>query len=151
VLSVTSPGTVNLSRIAEEAGVSRVKLYDYLRYLEEAGLLNLVATADKDTKQKTKPARIYIDNTNLRIFYNPAADITNIRETFFVNQLSAIAKLSSTKEGLFVVNGKWRFQLTLREGEVEVFEELRNAYRVVDTLISDHPQRIPLWLFGFLY
>ena len=151
VLSVTDPGSVNLSRIAEDAGISRVKLYDHLRYMQEAGLLKLVVTADKDTKQKTKPARIYIDNTNLRIFYNPAANITNIRETFFVNQLSAIGKLSSTKDDLFVVNGKWRFQLTRKEGEPEVFEELRNAYHVVDTLISDHPYRIPLWLFGFLY
>jgi predicted AAA+ superfamily ATPase len=151
VLSVTDPGKVNLSRIAEEAGISRVKLYDYLRYMQEAGLLKLVVTADKDTKQKTKPARIYIDNTNLRIFYNPAADIKNIRETFFVNQLSTVGKLSSTKDDLFVVNGKWRFQLSLNEGEVEVFEELRNSFRVVDTLVSDHPYRIPLWLFGFLY
>jgi predicted AAA+ superfamily ATPase len=151
VLSVTDPGSVNLSKIAEAAGISRVKLYDYLRYMQEAGLLKLVVTADKDTKQKTKPARIYIDNTNLRIFYNPSADIKNIRETFFVNQLSAIGKLSSTKDGLFVINGKWRFQLTREEGEIEVFEELRNSYRVVDTLISDHPYRIPLWLFGFLY
>jgi predicted AAA+ superfamily ATPase len=151
VLSITDPGSVNLSKIAEAAGISRVKLYDYLRYMQEAGLLKLVVTADKDTKQKTKPARIYIDNTNLRIFYNSAADIKNIRETFFVNQLSAIGKLSSTKDNLFVINGKWRFQLTREEGEVEVFEELRNSYRVVDTLISDHPYRIPLWLFGFLY
>jgi len=151
VLSLTNPGSVNLSKIAEEAGISRVKLYDYLRYMEEAGLLKLVTTADKDTKQKTKPARIYIDNTNLRIFYNPSADIKNIRETFFVNQLSSLAKISSTKDGLFVINGKWRFQLNHIPGEIEVFEELRNAYRVVDTLISDHPHRIPLWLFGFLY
>jgi predicted AAA+ superfamily ATPase len=151
VLSITDPGSVNLSKIAEAAGISRVKLYDYLRYMQEAGLLKLVVTADKDTKQKTKPARIYIDNTNLRIFYNSAADIKNIRETFFVNQLSAIGKLSSTKDGLFVINSKWRFQLTREEGEIEVFEELRNSYRVGDTLISDHPYRIPLWLFGFLY
>ena len=151
VLSVTDPDNINLSRIAEEAGISRVKLYDYLRYMQDAGLLKLVITADKDTKQKTKPARIYIDNTNLRIFYNPAANIRNIRETFFVNQLSAIGKLSSTKDDLFVINDKWRFQLTRKEGEPEVFEELRNAYHVVDTLVSDHPYRIPLWLFGFLY
>jgi predicted AAA+ superfamily ATPase len=151
VLSTSDPARVNLSKIAEAAGISRVKLYDYLRYMEQADLIKLVATADKDTKQKTKPARIYLDNTNLRIFYNPAAEIKTIRETFFVNQLSALAKLSSTKDDLFFVNGKWRFQLNHTPGEVEVFEELRNAYRVVDTLISDHPYRIPLWLFGFLY
>ncbi len=151
VLSRTDPDSVNLSRIAEAADISRVKLYDYLRYMEEGGMLRLVGTADKDTKQKTKPARIYIDNTNLQIFYNAASDVKHIRETFFVNQLSALAKITATKDGLFFVNGKWRFQLNHTPGDVEIFDELRNAYRVVDTLVSDHPKRIPLWLFGFLY
>jgi predicted AAA+ superfamily ATPase len=151
VLSNANPGKINLSKIAEEAEISRVKLYDYLKYMQDAGLVKLVANADKDAKQKAKPSRIYIDNTNLRIFYNPSADIKNIRETFFVNQLSSTEKVAAAREGYFVVNGKWRFQLSKDDDEGDIFEERKNAFSVVDTLISDHPNKIPLWLFGFLY
>jgi len=151
VLSITDPNQINLSKIAQEAGISRVKLYDYLDYMQDAGLLKLVPTADKDAKQKAKPIRIYIDNTNLRIFYNPSADIKNIRETFFVNQLSVTEKIAAAKDGYFVINGKWRFQLSRDPGEPNIFEERKNAFSVVDKLISDHPNKIPLWLFGFLY
>ncbi len=151
VLSNAAPGKINLSKIAQEAEISRVKLYDYLSFMQDAGLVRLVANADKDAKQKAKPSRIYIDNTNLRIFYNPKADIANIRETFFVNQVGATEKVSAAPEGYFVVNGKWRFQLSKNEDQSHIFEERKNAFSVVDTLISDHPNKIPLWLFGFLY
>ncbi len=151
VLSTAAPGRINLSKIAEEAEISRVKLYDYLQYMQDAGLVRLVGNADKDAKQKAKPSRIYIDNTNLRIFYNPKADLNNIRETFFVNQVGATEKVTAAREGYFVVNGKWRFQLSKDEDQAHIFEERKNAYSVIDTLISDHPNKIPLWLFGFLY
>ncbi len=152
VLSKTDPGNVNLSRIADDAGISRVKLYDYLRFLQEAGLLHLIPKSDKNARQKAKPARIYIDNTNLRIFYNPSPDIANIRETFFVNQLRATEKLAAAPDGVFFVNNKWRFQVTKpAKGETDYFEERLGAYRVVDTLISEQPYQVPLWLFGFLY
>jgi predicted AAA+ superfamily ATPase len=151
VLSQVQPGSINLSNIAQKAGISRVKLYDYLKFMQDAGLLKLVSNADKDAKQKAKPSRIYIDNTNLSIFYNPKTDIKIIRETFFVNQLSATEKIGAAKEGYFVINGKWRFQLSKDNDKADIFEERKNAFSVVDTLISDHPNKIPLWLFGFLY
>ena len=152
VLSLADPGRINLSRIADEAEISRVKLYDYLTYMQEAGLLRLIPKSDKNARQKAKPARIYIDNTNLRIFYNPTPDIRYVRETFFVNQVGATEKITANPEGIFFVNNKWRFQVSKpAEGKEDYFEERPGAYRVVDTLISDHPYRIPLWLFGFLY
>jgi predicted AAA+ superfamily ATPase len=151
VLSQYDGGRVNLTRIAEAAEVSRVKLYDYLRYMEEAGLLKLAALYDKDAKQKTKPARIYLNNTSLLAFYNPKASSDTLRETFFINQLSAVEKVKSTKDGHFVVRDKIFFQLKKGESDEEIYDLRRHGYRVVDTLVSDHPNRIPLWLFGFLY
>jgi predicted AAA+ superfamily ATPase len=152
VLSQYDGGRVNLTRIAESAEVSRVKLYDYLRYMEEAGLLKLAALYDKDAKQKAKPARIYLNNTSLLAFYNPKAAAATLRETFFINQLSAVEEVKSTKDGIFVAQEKIFFQLnTPEKGAEEIYDLRRNGYRIVDTLISDHPNRIPLWLFGFLY
>ena len=152
VLSRDDPGRINLSQIADDAGISRVKLYDYLRFMQEAGLLHLIPKSDKNARQKAKPARIYIDNTNLRIFYNPSPEIANIRETFFVNQLRVTEKLTASPEGIFFANNKWRFQVTKPEkGKEDYFEERPGAYRVVDTLISEQPYQVPLWLFGFLY
>jgi len=152
VLSSYESGRVNLTRIAEATDVSRVKLYDYLRYMDEAGLLLLAPLFDKDAKQKAKPARIYLNNTSLLAFYNPAASADSLRETFFLNQLRSIEKVKSTKEGVFVVQDKIFFQLSKpKEGEEAIYDLRRHGYQIVDTLISDHPNRIPLWLFGFLY
>ena len=61
-------------------------------------------------------------------------------------------KLTASPEGVFFVNNKWRFQVTKPGKEkADYFEERPGAYRVVDTLISEQPYQVPLWLFGFLY
>lgn len=71
-----------------------------------------------------KPEKVYLNNANL--FYtlaNNQVNMGSIRETFFYNQLKVDHHVVYSTKGDFIV----------------------------DNIEYSHQNRIPLWLFGFLY
>ena len=69
VVCESEPFEVNYTKIANLAQISRVKLYDYIKYLEDGELLILVEEATKGLKKISKPAKIYLNNPNLIYAY----------------------------------------------------------------------------------
>ena len=74
-----------------------------------------------------------------------------MRETFFVNQLKGVAKITAGVVGDFTIDGKHHFEVG---GKGKTFRQLQgaeNGYVVADQIEIGHGNKIPLYLFGFLY
>ncbi len=81
----------------------------------------------------------------------PHADIGNVRETFFMNQLSQSHELCYPKTGDFMVDGKYLFEIGGKGKGFTQIKDIPDSYLSVDDTEIGRGARIPLWLFGMLY
>jgi len=151
VICESKPFEVNYSKIAKVAEISRVKLYDYIEYLNDGQMLLLVDEYSKGLKKINKPAKIYLNNTNLLYAYCQSSEIGTVRETFFANQLSQVEKLHIANRGDFMVNGKYIFEIGGKNKSFKQIKDVENSFVVADEIEVGYDNRIALWLFGFLY
>jgi len=73
-----------------------------------------------------------------------------VRETFFANQLGNITEIYSGKNGDFIV-GEFVFEIGGAKKSFEQIKDMPNSYIAADDIEVGVRNKIPLWLFGFLY
>jgi 3-dehydroquinate dehydratase len=123
-------------------------LKEYLAMLDSAGLIRLLMKNELAIKNMDKADKIYLENTNLMYLNNP--DMGNVRETFFANQLGNIAEIYSGKAGDFIA-GELAFEIDGTKKGFEQIKDMPNSYVAADDIEVGVGNKIPLWLFGFLY
>ncbi|HOW26294.1 MAG TPA: AAA family ATPase [Bacteroidales bacterium] len=152
IISQSVPFKPNMIKLAERTGIARNTLKNYLRYLAEAGLIHLLYSSSKGISLLTKPEKIYMANPNLLFALAAAqADKGNLRETFFINQLSVDHDVQYPQQGDFLVDDKYIFEVGGRNKKLSQIKGLTDAYLALDDIESGLANHIPLWLFGFLY
>ena len=148
------PFKPNISDLAEKTGINRLTLYNYLHFLEEAKLIQLVYPAGISTSTLQKPEKIYLENTNLSFVLSDTnnPNIGSIRETFVLNQLRDAHRVEIPKSGDFLVNNKWTLEVGGPKKSKKQLEGIQNAFRVLDEYVfSTTEDVLPLWMFGMLY
>ena len=79
-------------------------------------------------------------------------DVGCIRETFFLNQLRRAGHdVVYPAAGDFLVDGRYLFEVGGRKKSYGQIANVPDSYLAVDELEVGYGERIPLWLFGFLY
>lgn len=155
VIATSVPFSVNIDRMSRELGLSKEYVYTYLEYLEWAGLVSSLRSSAKGYKLVRKPEKLFMENTNLLFAINnylrSESEQGMVRETFFVNQLKDLAKIAPADVGDFVVDGKYHFEIGGKSKDFKQFKGLKNAYVVADRIEIGQGNKIPLYLFGFLY
>jgi predicted AAA+ superfamily ATPase len=152
IIAQSVPFMPNISKLSERIGINRNTLISYLYFLNEAHIIKNLYRDAKGISQLQKPDKIYLDNTNLQYaFSTNNANIGNIRETFFVNQLSYKHLVEYTKQGDFRVDGMYTFEIGGPQKTKKQIKDLENAFIASDDIEYGYQNKIPLWLFGFLY
>ena len=153
VLAASSPQTPNMEKLYRELGTDRKQGLKMLYALERAGLLSLLSSAGRETlKHLATPDKIYCDNPNLMSALVPSPDLGTLRETFFLNQLRAAGHaVTYPAAGDFRVDGKWLFEVGGHGKTFGQIADVPDSYLAVDDIEVGRGNRIPLWLFGFLY
>ena len=151
VICESKPFEVNYTKIATLAEISRVKLYDYISYLKDAQMLLLVDENITGLKKVQKPAKIYLNNTNLLSAYCQNSEIGTKRETFFANQVAATSQLHITKQGDFLVDKKYTVEIGGKNKSFKQIKDIEDSFIVADDTEVGSNNKIPLYLFGFLY
>ncbi len=160
MLAVSVPSELNINKLSAIIGTSRQVVYDYIEYLKNARLFNIVRMGGSGYRIINKTEKIFLENTNL--FHTLSLDVNtgSVREAFFVNQvfnsLSYHPQVLDTgimlsKAGDFVVNNKYTFEIGGKNKSSAQIKGINNAYIVSDGINSGFGNKIPLWLFGFLY
>lgn len=152
VISESAPFVPNVSKLSDKIGINRGTLLLYLHYLEEIGLtINLFKKAGGISKLQ-KPAKIFLENTNLMQTLTPGnTNMGNRRETFLANQVSHQHKITFMEQGDFFVNEKYVFEIGGKDKNAKQIKDLKNAFIVADDIEFGYKNKIPLWLFGFMY
>jgi predicted AAA+ superfamily ATPase len=152
ILSSLVPYTPNINKLSNDIESNRANTVKYLAYLQKAGLIKTFLSSQKSMGLMNKPDKVYLDNTNLLYALTfSQTNIGNIRETFFANQLSAFHPLTIPKQGDFLVDNNYLFEVGGARKDFSQIKDLENSYTAVDEIETGHGNRIPLWLFGFLY
>ena len=152
IITESSPFKPNMSKIAEMMEVSRNILPDYFYYLERTNLVLLLKSNTKGIRALGKPAKVYLNNTNLMSVLSPKDKNTgNIRETFFLNQLSVAHSCTLPVSGNFLVDGHFLFEVGGKNKSRKQIAGNEHAYVVKDDIEYGYGNSIPLWYFGMLY
>ena len=152
VIAENVPLEPNINKLAAELESTRDQTLKMLYLLDRAALLCLLTDKVKDYKHLTGPKKVYLNNTNLMyaLSGNNLSKGT-LRETFFANQVGAVATLTMPKQGDFMAVGKYLFEVGGSRKTFEQIADLPNSYLALDDIETGHGNRIPLWMFGCLY
>ena len=151
VLASTTPQTPNMSELYRELDTERNQGLKMLGALDRAGLLALVPGKGAKLGTLSRPEKIYCDNTNLMYALVPRIDHGTKRETYFYNQLRKDHDVVFSGVGDFIVDGKWTFEVGGKGKTFKQIADVPNSFVVNDDTEVGFGNKIPLWLFGFLY
>lgn len=153
VLSESVPFTPNLTNLRSELFITDQRtLLNYLDALEKAELLCTLDKAVKGMKKMKKPSKIYLNNTNLlNCLFFDKPNIGTQRETFFLNQLRSVHIVNYPDKGDFIVDSKYTFEIGGKNKPSLQIQEVPDSFLAIDDIEIGFGNKIPLWLFGFLY
>lgn len=152
-LATQVPFKPNVTELAKTIGMGRATLIQYLHYLEKAKLIQQVYLEGKGLGPLEKPGKLLLDNPNLfHAISTQPKNAGSIRESFFVNQLrNAGHQVNLAKKGDFLVDHRYTFEVGGATKNFSQVAGVQQAYIAADNIEVGSGQRIPLWLFGFLY
>ena len=147
LLSLNMPCSPNVSQLSMAIETSRATVMNYINYLREARLINLLY--EKGEEHSKKPAKVFMYNTNQIYAINlMRTEDLAVYETFFFNQLQKDNEVNTgEKNARFLINGTYACQI-MTDPKPGLSSE---TFYVAEKLETGEGHLIPLWLFGFLY
>jgi len=133
-------------------------LKEYLSKLDDAGLIQLLMKSSLSMKALDKPEKIYVANTNLLYVGDP--EVGTVRETFFLNQLYNYygikdlfqdSGIYAADQGDFYLEEKYTFEVGGKNKSFKQIKDVPYSYIAADEIEIGYGNKIPLWVFGFLY
>ena len=148
ILASLVPYTPNIEKLSYEMKLNRASMLKYLTYLNKAELINVLLPANKGMSMLTKPEKIYLNNTNLLYALTGThVEEGNVRETFFMNQLMVGHKISVTKKGDFLIDGKYTVEVGGKNKSYDQIKDLADSFVLADNIEIGWGNKI---YYGFL-
>ena len=149
-LAEGGPKAPNISQLALDIETSRATVMNYIKYLTDARLLNMIYPEGEDFPKK--PSKVMLHNSNLLYAIYPIhVEKQTAMETFFVNSLWKDHKVNQCgREQTYLVDGKLKFRICDANANNKIRYSSDTIYARYNTEIGKDNQ-IPLWLLGFLY
>lgn len=151
IIAMQVPFIPKMDDLYAQLETSREQGLKLLDLLDRGALLGLLKTKVKAVKQMAAPEKMFLDNTNLMFAYNKNPQIGTIRETFFNNQVSRVAELYYPKKGDFLLNDRYTIEVGGADKSFDQIKDIPESFLAIDNVEFGRGNRIPLWLFGFLY
>lgn len=150
LLAVDGPQAPNISQLAQQIDTSRATVMNYIKYLADARLINMIYSPGQ--RFPKKPAKVMMHNPNLMYAIYPIeVDEQDIMETFFVNAMWKDHLVNQgTKNPYYLIDGKQKYRVCNARATGKVRYTGDTIYARYNTEVGRDNQ-IPLWLFGFLY
>ncbi|MBR4644590.1 MAG: ATP-binding protein [Bacteroidaceae bacterium] len=147
LLATGGTGAPNVSQLASDMQTSRATVMNYIKYLSDARLLNMIYRHGEEFPKK--PSGLYLHNTNLMYAMTPGKmDDETLMETFFQNALWGRHKVEAgDRSSTFIVDGKQRFRICLEHPK----RKNTDVLYALSGIAEGAEQEIPIWVYGFLY
>lgn len=150
LLTVDGPGAPNITELAHEIETSRATVMNYIKYLADARLINIIYPVGEHFPKK--PTKVMAHNTNLmHAVYPIKIEKQDEMETFLVNQLwKDHTVCQGTHDNYFTVDGRQRVRVCDADAPRPMRFQTDTVYARYNTEVG-HDNQVPIWLFGFLY
>ena len=150
-ICLSKPLELSIEKLAQKIGISKATLYKYIDYLHRAELLRHIIYEAKRFKSLQKPDKLYLSNTNLLNALCKNSDIGTVRETFFASMVSFENSIYYVDKGDFLVDERYIVEIGGKNKSFNQIKDLPNSFIISDNIEVGFKNKIPLWLFGFLY
>ncbi|MGN1245788.1 MAG: ATP-binding protein [Muribaculaceae bacterium] len=151
VISRLAPFKPSFDSLAQEVGVSKNNVPDYLVYLQQAGMIDLLRDDTAGLRALGKIEKVYIDNPSLMtVLAANRPDIGNLRETFFLNQMRVENEVRASRESDFFI-APYTFEVGGKRKGKKQIENVNNGIVVRDDIEFGAGIVVPLWHFGLNY
>lgn len=152
LISSEVPFELNANKLAAALEIGRDTVVEYLKYLGDAKVLNLLYS-DKKIGKLSKPDKVYLENPNMLYALAPGkAEVGTLRETFAVGCLSESHSVEYGKtQGDFKVDSKYTFEIGGRSKDFSQIAGVKDSYVFADEWDIPDGAKLPLWMLGFLY
>ena len=149
LLALEGPKSPNISNLAKEINTSRATVMNYIKYLSDSRLINIIYSVGQDFPKK--PAKVIMNNSNLIYAIYPIhIEQQEVMETFFVNALLSKYTINEgNKCGYYIIDRNKRFRVC--DAENTKMRLNNDTIYVRYNMKVGKDNKIPLWLFGFLY
>ena len=151
IISEHVPFEPTMSELWRQLSTDNESGLKMLYALDKAQVLALLTAKTNNYKSLSKPDKIFLSNPNLMHVLCPKVDKGNERETFFISQLRVLHDVRYPKQGDFLIDNKFLFEVGGKNKTFEQIADVPNSYLAVDDTEVGSGCRIPLWMFGFLY
>lgn len=149
-LAEEGPKAPNVSQLANDIETSRATVMNYMKYLTDARMLNMIYPVGEDFPKK--PSKVMLHNSNLLYAIYPInVEKQDAMETFFVNSLWKDHTVNQAgKDAHYIVDGDKRFRICDAKNDAKMRKNDDTYYARYNTEVG-HENQLPLWLLGFLY
>ena len=159
-LASIPPGEINVNKLASNLGLAFETAEAYMDILYRISLVRYLLKNKTGYKLIRKSAKVFLDNTNVAVYLKKELGLDEnpgvLRELFILNQLQ------NCKQKIYASEGRGDFLLKLKDKKIileiggrskdfKKISKISNAYLVLDDMEIAENNKIPLWLFGFLY
>ncbi|MEA2110649.1 MAG: AAA family ATPase [Campylobacterota bacterium] len=151
LIGSAKPYELNITSLSKKIGINRNTLYQYIYYLTMGNIFTSIRAKTKGDNIFSKPQKLYLNNPNLSFSYCQSNEVGTLREQFFLNMLSQSYEVAYPKQGDFLVDDKYIFEIGGKNKSFDQIKDVENSYLVKDDIEIGFKNSIPLWLFGFLY
>ena len=154
ILAGNCPQTPNMTDLYRELETDRNAGIKMFGMLEAAELVRTVRSSMAEPKLKRLGTveKVFLGDPNLMSALVPEPDAGAVRETYFANQLSCGGHtVVAPNKGDFIADGKWTFEVGGKGKTFRQIADIPNSFVVNDDAEVGIGNKIPLWMFGFLY
>lgn len=150
LLALDGPKAPNVSQLANDIKTSRATVMNYIKYLAEARLINVIYPVGQEFPKK--PSKVMMHNPNLMYAIYPiSTERQSVMETFFVNTMWKDHTVNQgNKDNYYIIDGNRKFKVCDAASGNKTRINPDTVYARFNTEVGMDNQ-VPLWLFGFLY
>lgn len=151
VMATEVPFTLNVQSLSQKIQVSRNTIIKMFELLDKGAVVRCLYSGWRFPKSVVKPNKILFDNTDIMQALSSINEIGTVRETFFASMLAPHHQLFEPPVGDFLVDEKYLFEIGGRGKGFKQIADMSDSFVVADDEETGVGNRLPLWVFGFLY
>ena len=150
LLAVNGSKSPNISQLAHDINTSRATVMNYIKYLSDARLINMIYPSGQSFPKK--PTKVMMHNSNLiYAIYPIKVENQEVMETFLVNSLWKDHTINQGgRDNYYTVDDNLKFRVCDANDFGRIKPMPDTIYAKYNTEVGKGNE-IPLWLFGFLY
>ncbi len=145
------PVKINYSDLERDLSIPRNSLPEYISYLEKAELVSSLKMKVNGDAALRKMDKLYLNNSNMMYAMGEKTpNEGNVRETLFLCWTRVGHNVLESPISDFDIDGK-TFEVGGRKKGKKQILSAEQGYIVADDIDYAYQNKIPLWMFGFLY